>query len=269
MTVLLSWNVAGRVRRLPEQIECVLGMSADVICLQEVTSTTQPLWETKLRERGWEHVCVAQPDKPKHRALCVMTAARSPLEQEAIAGLPWPERVLATRIDGIEYVNVHSPISSSADLAKVLTHEVVHAHLAARDKPGVLCGDLNTPRREFPDGRIWTFARNQYGKLEPERGERWDAAELALIKGLEPYGWRDAFRACHGPEERELSWAWARWKGGYRLDHLVVSDQISVSRVAYVHSWRTDGLSDHSALIATLDGTVICPTPHLPKAEAR
>jgi hypothetical protein len=51
------------------------------------------------------------------------------------------------------------------------------------------------------------------------RGERWDLAELALIKGLEPLGFRDAFRELHGPERRELSWAWPRWGGGYRLDH--------------------------------------------------
>jgi hypothetical protein len=41
-----------------------------------------------------------------------------------------PERVLATRLTGLEVVNVHSPISPKPGLAKVLTHEAVHAHLS-------------------------------------------------------------------------------------------------------------------------------------------
>jgi exonuclease III len=86
----------------------------------------------------------------------------------------------------------------------------------------------------------------------PDRGERWDEAELSLIRGLEPHGYRDAFRLEHGYEVRELSWEWPRWKGGYRLDHLLVSRRFVVQDCHYEHQWRKDGLSDHSALIARL-----------------
>jgi exonuclease III len=186
------------------------------------------------------------------RLLSVLTAARQPLERRAIAGLPWPERVVCTRVGSIELLNVHSPISPSPGLAKVLTHEAVHRYLVGGSGPRVLCGDLNTPRREHPDGRVWTFARTRHGKLRPERGERWDQAELALIKGLEAYGFRDAFRELHGYEAREPSWVWQRWGGGYRLDHLIVSREVKVKQVSYLHEWRDAGLSDHSPLIATL-----------------
>jgi exonuclease III len=160
--------------------------------------------------------------------------------------------VLATRIHGLELVNVHSPISPKPNLVKVRTHEALHAHLAAGDGPRAVCGDLNTPRKEHPDGRVWTFARTSHGKLRPERGERWDRAELALIKGLEPHGFRDAFRDLHGYERREVSWEWRRWGGGYRLDHLIVSEDVKVSDVRYLHDWRRAGLSDHSPLYTTL-----------------
>ena len=84
--------------------------------------------------------------------------------------------------------------------------------------------------------------------------ERWDQAELALIKGLEPFGFKDAFRTLHGYERRELSWQWQQWGGGYRLDHLIVSNDIEVEAVEYLHAWRQEsGLSDHSPLLATLD----------------
>ncbi|MGH2883784.1 MAG: hypothetical protein ACRDPA_13995, partial [Solirubrobacteraceae bacterium] len=114
------------------------------------------------------------------------------------------------------------------------------------------CGDLNTPRKEHTDGRVWTFARTSRGKLRPERGERWDQAELALIKGLEPRGFKDAFRHLHGYERRELSWTWPRWEGGYRLDHLIVSAEVEVAQIEYLHAWRDAGLSDHSPLFADL-----------------
>jgi endonuclease/exonuclease/phosphatase family metal-dependent hydrolase len=106
--------------------------------------------------------------------------------------------------------------------------------------------------RRFTAGRVWTFARDRYGRLRPDRGERWDRAELALVKGLEANGFRDAFRAMYGLEKRELSWEWPRWGGGYRLDHLVVSDEVTVAEMLYLHEWRRRGLSDHSALAAEI-----------------
>ena len=71
--------------------------------------------------------------------------------------------------------------------------------------PRILCGDLNTPRRELPDGDVLTFAHESSGRLRPERGERWDAAERALVHDLRAaHGWTDAYRALHGyaPERR-------------------------------------------------------------------
>lgn len=251
---LLCWNVAGRVRLLPEQAERILELSPDLICLQECTRTTIALWSERLSLAGWPYVATTPGGVPApQRPLSALIAARRPLRAVEVAGVPWPERVVAVRLEGgLELVNVHSPISPKPDLVKVRTHEALFAHLAAGAGPRVLCGDLNTPRKEHPDGRVWTFARTQYGKLRPERGERWDRAELALIKGLEAHGIRDLFRELHGPVIRELSWEWPRWRGGYRLDHLIASREVSASEVGYLHGWRTDGLSDHSPLFARL-----------------
>ena len=96
-----------------------------------------------------------------------------------------------------------------------------------------------------------TFARDTKGRLRPERGERWDRAELALVKGLEAHGWRDAFRAVHGYGRRERSWTWPNG-GGYRLDHVIVSAEVAPVAAEYRHEWRETGLSDHSGLAAEL-----------------
>jgi exonuclease III len=250
---LLSWNVAGRVARAAEQAELVAGAGADVICLQELTPATAAIWVDGLV--GY-HVEIAEMPavRESSRPLGVLIAARWPLQATPVAEVPWPERVLSARLEsGLEVVNVHSPISPKPGLAKVLTHEAVFRHLVAgAGHPRLVCGDLNTPRREHADGTVWTFARTRSGVLRRERGERWDAAETALIRGLSPHGFRDAFRERHGFAVKEVSWTWPRG-GGYRLDHLIVSEEIEVIECAYRHEWRTElKLSDHSPVVAEL-----------------
>ena len=253
LVTVLPANTA-KLPAVPSGTAAQLG--ADVLCLQEVTRSTLPLWQALLEQSGYGGVAHGElRTSGQARPLAVLTACRASLHPVCVDGVPWPERVLAVHLsDGTEIVNVHSPTSPKSDLAKVRTHEAVYRHLADRS-PGysrILCGDLNTPRKEDTDGGIWTFARDRYGRLLPERGERWDQAELALIRGLEPYGYRDAFRLLHPYDTDALSWEWARWGGGYRLDHVIVSADIEVEECRYEHGVREDGLSDHSALVARL-----------------
>ena len=251
---LVSWNVAGRRSRLDERAARVLETEPDVVCLQEVTPVTAEPWTKLLAEAGLTAELAPLPlTREGSRPLAALTASRAPLEVVAVDDVPWPERVLSMRTGGIEVVNVHSPISPKPGLAKVLTHEAVFRHVAAASGPRVVLGDLNTPRREHPDGSVWTFARDRYGRLRAERGERWDAAESALIRGLEEYGFRDAFRDLNGFDSKEPTWEWPRWGGGYRLDHLIASAEVELTTCSYRHDWRReDKLSDHSALVAEI-----------------
>ena len=259
--LLVSWNVAGRKSRLQEQVDRVVGLSADVVCLQEVTPVTAGAWAKRLAEVGLTAALAPFPrSRDGSRPLAVLTAAREQPEARPVEDVPWPERVLAVRAGALEVVNVHSPISPKPGLAKVLTHEAVFRHLAGGSGPRVVLGDLNTPRREHADGSVWTFARDRYGRLREDRGERWDAAESALIRGLERHGFRDAFRALNGFESKEPSWEWPRWGGGWRLDHLIASAEVAVTACSYRHDWRREErLSDHSALVAEL--SVQAPAP--------
>jgi exodeoxyribonuclease III len=255
---LLTWNVAGRVDRQPEQAAAVVAAEADVVALQEVTPRTEPLWSTALAAAGVGGCLTSLDASPRaagRRLLGVLTAAREPLRGLAApAGAPWPERVLCVAAGDLEIINLHSPISPAPGLAKVRTHEAVAAYLAtALRRRRVLCGDLNTPRRELPDGDVLTFAHDSAGRLRPERGERWDAAERSLVHGLRERGWVDAFRALHGYGAREASWTFPRDRGGWRLDHVLVQGLRPLA-AAYAHEWRRAGLSDHSALVVDLEG---------------
>jgi exonuclease III len=252
--LVVSWNVAGRRSRLAEQAARVLEQEPDLVCLQEVTPVTTASWAERLADAGLHAMMAPLPAaRDGSRPLGVLTAARLAPELIPVAEVPWPERVLSVRAGALEVVNVHSPISPKPGLAKVLTHEAVFRHVAAGSGPRLVLGDLNTPRREHPDGSVWTFARTRNGRLRPERGERWDAAESALIRGLESHGFRDGFRALNGFDSKEPSWEWPRRGGGYRLDHLIASAEIDLMSCAYRHDWRrNDKLSDHSALLAEL-----------------
>jgi exodeoxyribonuclease-3 len=251
---LVSWNVAGRKGRLDEQAERVLGDEPDLVCLQEVTPVTVAGWSERLAAAGLVSVVAPLPRaREGSRPLAVLTAAREPAEVVPVEDVPWPERVLAARAGPLEIVNVHSPISPKPGLVKVLTHEAVFRHVTAGSGPRIVVGDLNTPRKELPDGSVWTFARHRTGRLREDRGERWDAAESALIRGLAGHGFRDAFRALNGFEQKEPTWEWPRSGGGYRLDHLIASAEVEVTACSYRHDWRReDRLSDHSALVAEL-----------------
>ena len=252
--LLVSWNVAGRRTRLEEQADRVLALEPDVVCLQEVTPVTAEPWLRRLADAGLTGVLAPLPAvRDGSRPLAVLTASRIRAEVVPVADVPWQERVLAARAGPLEVVNVHSPISPKPELAKVRTHEAVFEHLRSGAGPRVVLGDLNTPRREHADGSVWTFARDRNGRLRPDRGERWDAAESALIRGLEAHGFRDAFRELHGFDSKEPTWEWPRTGGGWRLDHLIASAEVDVLECAYRHDWRReDRLSDHSALVARL-----------------
>jgi exonuclease III len=256
---LVTWNVAGRVTRQPEQAAVIAAVGADVVALQEVTPRTLPMWRDALHAAGLtaQHTALEPPPATDgRRPLGVLTAAREPLVRLApIPALPWPERALCCMLGELEIVNLHSPIAPAPDLAKVRTHEAVAAYLATRPAggPRVLCGDLNTPRREHEDGSVLTFAHDTRGRLRPERGERWDAAERALVHTLrDDHGWVDAYRALHGYGHREASWTFARDRGGWRLDH-VLAIGLTPAASAYAHDLRRSGLSDHSPLVVDFD----------------
>jgi endonuclease/exonuclease/phosphatase family metal-dependent hydrolase len=149
--------------------------------------------------------------------------------------------VQAARIGGVLVVGAHVPNAANG-WVKVTTLAGLAAHLAGVEGPRVLCGDLNTPRRELADGTVWTFARDGRGRLRDSRGEPWDEGERAPWRVLD-----DAYRRLHPPGDGVVSWAWPHG-GGWRLDHVLVSPELEVRRCEYLHEWRLAGLSDHSAM---------------------
>jgi endonuclease/exonuclease/phosphatase family metal-dependent hydrolase len=257
--IVLTWNVAGRLTRLDEQADRVLAHDPDVVCLQEVIPNALARWTQRLQDAGLAVAASAvAPGAPRVHRLGVLVASRHPIAvADPPAALPWPERLLAADVRPLGWrrplrvVTLHAPLSQREGQVKVRTLEAVHASLAALDDdlPALLCGDLNTPQYEARDGVVQTFAQTRTGRLRPGRGERHDRAERSILNG--PPGWRDAFRTLHGYEARDRSWQTGRHPG-FRLDHILISAGLTTLACAYDHSLREDGLSDHSALWATV-----------------
>jgi exonuclease III len=170
--------------------------------------------------------------------------------------------VAETAIGPVEIHCLHVPNAANG-WVKAHTLRAVRVGLdVAAPVARVVCGDLNTPRRELDNGEVVSFARDSRGRLRPERGTDWDEAELGVVPGLRELGYRDAYRSLHGYQSREPSWTWQRISGhagGWRLDHLFTSAELEPSACGYHHSWRDEGLSDHSALEADVVQSALNP----------
>jgi exonuclease III len=257
---VLTWNVAGRTKRLDEQANRVLADRPDVVCLQEVTPTALKRWNAHLKQDGYEVMeSVVRADATRGRSLGVLIASRHPMTRVQSAVVPWPERLAMAEVQmpgwaaALRIVCLHAPLSQDPQEAKVLTLEAVHETLARLTEgvPAMMCGDLNTPQSEGRDGTIQTFARTSKGNLRARLGEKHDQAELGILRG--PLGWQDAFRAVNGFEADDRSWrAHHGSHRGYRLDHVLISPNLRAQACAYDHDVRERGLSDHSAMYATI-----------------
>jgi exonuclease III len=252
---LLSWNVAGRTKLLGDQLAAVARREADLVCLQEVRPSTKERWRDALAADGLGH-CLDSSEFRNGRRLFNLTASRWPLAELPAVGAPQPERVLSCVVDApagpIDLYNAHVPPAQSGSLVKIETCEAIFERLARpADRPRLLCGDLNLPRAEWPDGRIETFAPE-----EPGVEARWDAAERGLLEGLRDWGLRDCFRALHGYERGDVSWVFntrSRRRAGHRLDHVLASEELLPAECDYLHGWREAGMSDHSAMEARFE----------------
>jgi exonuclease III len=255
---LISWNVAGRVRKLPRQVEGLMDHVPDVLALQEVTATTLPLWRSELESRQY-HVLTSfdltenRSELVGGRKYCVLLASRWPAQTlpPSEFSVPWPERVVSAVIDApwgeIECHNAHLPAGVSHGYIKVETFEGIHERLSRPSgRSRILCGDFNSPQSEREDGTTIPFGSGN---------ARWSSAELSVVRGLAEHDLTDVFRMLHGFHKQEMSWVMKR-KGktyGRHFDHVFASRSLLPVGCGYLHPLREQGLSDHSPIEARFD----------------
>ena len=116
MVRLITWNVAGRSRRLPEQAAALAAPEPDIVALQEVTRRTEALWKRAFALMGLRHVSVSAlgPGPTGGRRTLVMIAARGVLEEvQPRRAVPRPESALSvvvrSRAGPLEIHCLHVP----------------------------------------------------------------------------------------------------------------------------------------------------------------
>jgi exonuclease III len=245
----------------------MVSRNPNVIALQEINSSTARQLAPLLTASGFPfqlHTCGHDPSPGESGARGYGELIASQWLLELIDGIdyemPWPERLLSAVIHSpfgqIELHSAYVPPGSSHGWLKIETLEGIFkqlSHLSSR--PRILCGDFNTPQAEREDGRVVTWGEymtNGTIKLDKKRGKRWDQAERAILVGLAQFDLNDVFRTLHGYNAQEFSWYTTR-KGkitARRFDHVFASGDLNAVSCRYVHSFREQGLSDHSPIEA-------------------
>jgi endonuclease/exonuclease/phosphatase family metal-dependent hydrolase len=183
-------------------------------------------------------------------------------------GFPLPERLLSAMIaspwGAIEVYNTHIPDGSTNGAQKIAAFVHLFKRLAySPAHPRILCGDFNSPQAELADGQIVTWGQvlgtDGMVRFWPAKrgmsGKEWDRGERLVLDVLSVYDMPDVYRGLHGYGVEDFSWYVPA--GGHlvgrRFDHVFASSALRARECRYLHSWREEGLSDHSAIEAVFD----------------
>lgn len=264
---MATWNLAGR-RCVAEQVGAILTVHPDIIALQEVRPNRVRQLQRALAAGGFPSFVYTTPeatsDRRKSRQLGVAVATKgnrvAPLQGMT---LPWREKGISTGVElsgiAVDVHSVHVPPGASNGWVKIEHFEAIHRELATRSsRARLLCGDLNSPRCELPNGTVVTWGHRLLADgsvrviQRKGHGGRWAEAELSVLRGLEPFGFTDAFRSLHG-YQREAASFWTRRKGRSwprRFDHMFCSPELVPIEANYLEHVARDSLSDHAMLVA-------------------
>jgi len=265
---LISWNVAARVKKQPQQLKAVMDQEPDLLALQEVTSKTAQMWNAGLQEAGFKHVLTSFQVSPEQEKLvgargrALLVASRWPLKPLDQAGLdiPWKERLLSILVYHphleFELHNAYIPPGVTHDWLKIETFEGIYNYLAHHNEiPRILCGDYNSPKQEISDGRtvVWGQYLLDDGTIETPGDQRWAMGEKLVICDLEEYDLPDMYRQLNGWDAEDYSfvvWRKGRIVSQRRFDHVFASKAFKPVTCQYNHVVRENWLSDHSSIAA-------------------
>jgi exodeoxyribonuclease-3 len=239
-TLNVSGPSAARAGRL---LEFLPSLDADVLVL---TETRQNRGTAQLLDayRDWGYsVVAAQSMDASERGVAVIQRAGRPVSLAPALTADVQHRLVASQLcanQAITVVGAYVPSrdASSAKIARKQRFLVQMTGLADRWKHErlVFLGDLNIVSRQHVP-RFATFRRWEYDALE----------------ALERSGLVDAYVLLY-PDEQAHSWI-GRKGAGYRYDYAFVSADLVPHLVdcEYDHEPRELGLSDHAAVVLTLD----------------
>lgn len=251
MKKFVSWNVNGIRAILRKDFMAFFDQEdADVFGVQE---TKCQEGQVELDLPGY-HQTWSYAEKKGYSGTAVFSK-EEPLQVIRKVGLPVADeegRVCACEFEKYWFVSVYSP-NSQDQLQRLSVREEWDAHLTtfldglAKDKPVILCGDLNV-------------AHEPIDIDDPEKNAGhagFTDAERDDLTRLLDSGFVDTFRYLHPTEAGVYTW-WSyrerarRTNAGWRLDYFLVSDALK-DKIAAANCLTQVMGSDHCPVTLTLD----------------
>ncbi|MGI6039185.1 MAG: exodeoxyribonuclease III [Clostridiales bacterium] len=247
---LITWNVNGLRACLKKGFEEFFdNIDADIFCIQETKlQQDQVTFEPEgyfsyfhsAERKGYSGTAVFTKIEP----LSIETGIRGSHNDEG--------RVMTLDYDKFYLVNCYSP-NSQNELARLgyrmEFEDALRAYLQDldREKPVILCGDLNVAHQEI-DLKNPKSNRRNAGFSDEER---------AKYSELLDAGFTDSFRSLYPDRKDAYTWWSYMFKArernaGWRIDYFVVSDRL-ISNVVDVEILSEIYGSDHCPVLLELD----------------
>lgn len=226
---LISWNVNGIRAVMKKDFATSLhAMAADMLCLQETKAQDNQVIEALTSINGY-HIFSNSADKKGYSGTAILTKSE-PLSVHFdmdIAEHDQEGRVIALEYEAFYLVTVYTP-NSGSELKRLEYRQqwdkdfLAYLKQLEKEKPVVLCGDLNVAHQDIDLAR----PKPNYNKSAGYMQEEIDGINNFLAAGFV-----DTFR-FKNPDTVKYSWwsyrAGARAKNvGWRIDYFLVSKSLS------------------------------------------
>jgi exodeoxyribonuclease-3 len=248
---IATWNVNGIRAREAQVLEWVQRERPDVICLQELKSTTAQVPASLCELQGYR--CYWHGSRA-YSGVGLHVRSDAFFEEPSFAHPPfdYETRIVAARIGSLMVVSVYVPNGGKDFAAKMEFLRALERYVAEVHASGlqlILCGDINIARTERD-----VHPKERNPMLVGQRPEEREMLERILAQGLVDVG-----RALDPDNENLFTW-WAPWRRmrerniGWRLDYVLASNPLA-AQAAQCAVFREVGTSDHAPVLAsfTLD----------------
>jgi exodeoxyribonuclease III len=226
---LVSWNVNGiRAAMKKEFPASMAAMETDVLCLQETKAQDDQVLEALEWLDGY-HLYTNSAVKKGYSGTAILTK-KEPLSVRYDMGIEEHDqegRVIAAEYEDYILVNVYTP-NSGSELKRLGYRQKWDADFLAymktleKEKPVILCGDLNVAHKEMDLARPKANYNKSAGYMQEE------------IDGMDNIVAADLIDTYRYLKSEEIKYSWWSYRAGarannvgWRIDYFVVSPPLT------------------------------------------
>jgi exodeoxyribonuclease III len=223
---IASFNINGIKARLPRLCEWLAETQPNVVCLQEVKSTTDGIPTAEIEALGYRGVWFGQKG---FNGVAILARDTIPIEvQRGLDGDPADEqsRYIEADVGGVRIASIYLPNGNphpgpkfEYKLAWMQRLRARAKHLLALEIPVVLAGDYNVIPHDDDVFSVPAMASDAL--MQPQ--------SRAAYQRILSDGWTDALRSHHPTGKLWTYWDYQagalQRDAGFRIDHLLLSPQ--------------------------------------------